>query len=77
MKELEREAALGTEHRRFTSRDPGDPESFKTRVGKVGGYREYLADADIAYIEERIAARLPKRLGYQDAGVPPEPVRPA
>lgn len=30
--------------------DPDDPESFKTRRGKVGGFRDYLEPEDIAYI---------------------------
>lgn len=29
-----------------------DPESFKTRKGKVGGYTEYLNEKDIAYCNE-------------------------
>lgn len=37
---------------------PGDersPESFKTRRGEVGAYRDYLSEADIAMIERMIA----------------------
>lgn len=34
-----------------------DPESFKVRKGKVGGYRDYLAPEDIAYIDACEAAR--------------------
>jgi hypothetical protein len=36
----------------------GDKESFKARKGKVGGYREYLAPADIDYLETRISEKL-------------------
>ena len=36
----------------------GDAESFKTRKGKVGGYRQYLSPADLDYVNARIAARL-------------------
>jgi len=32
--------------------DPEEPESFKVRRGKVGGYLDYLSDADIAYLEQ-------------------------
>jgi len=35
-----------------------DPESFKTRKGVVGGYREYFSPEDLAYVEERIRTRL-------------------
>jgi len=33
-----------------------DKESYKVRKGKVGGYREYLTDQDLAYIEDQISA---------------------
>lgn len=31
-----------------------DPESFKVRKGKVGGFREYLSDDDITYVDHEI-----------------------
>lgn len=34
-----------------------DPESYKVRKGKVGGYRDYLDDADVAWIDACEAAR--------------------
>jgi Sulfotransferase domain len=36
---------------------PGDPEAFKVRKGKVGGYRDYLAQDDIEYINHAVAER--------------------
>lgn len=33
-------------------RDLNDPESFKVRKGKIGGYRDYLSDDDIAYCDD-------------------------
>jgi hypothetical protein len=35
----------------------GDPEAFKVRRGKVGGYVDYLSAADIDYIDTAIADR--------------------
>ncbi|MBS3810142.1 MAG: sulfotransferase domain-containing protein [Desulfobacterales bacterium] len=35
----------------LSPKDPNDPESYKTRKGEVGGYRSYLSDEDIEYIE--------------------------
>lgn len=32
--------------------DVNDPESFKVRKGKIGGYREYLSDHDVAYCDD-------------------------
>jgi len=34
-----------------------DPESFKVRKGKVGGFRDYLSPDDVAYIDAAEAAR--------------------
>ncbi|MBN9551459.1 MAG: sulfotransferase domain-containing protein [Alphaproteobacteria bacterium] len=36
-------------------RDPNDPESFKVRRGKVGGYPDYLSADDIAYCDSVLA----------------------
>jgi hypothetical protein len=32
--------------------DVNDPESFKVRKGKIGGYRDYLSDDDVAYCDD-------------------------
>lgn len=56
MRKLEQD---GTGHRALErSRDLGDSETFKTRKGKVGGYREYLSPEDLEYLESRISPRL-------------------
>ena len=34
--------------------DVRDPESFKVRRGKVGGYREYLSDEDLKYAADAL-----------------------
>jgi sulfotransferase family protein len=36
----------------------GDAESFKTRKGKIGGYRQYMSPADLDYVNARIATQL-------------------
>jgi hypothetical protein len=38
--------------RKLRPGDFGDPESFKVRRGKIGGYVDYLGPDDIAYIED-------------------------
>src|SRR5438876_536466 len=43
--------------------DVRDPESFKVRRGKVGGYREYLSAEDQQYAANALAERDP-RFGY-------------
>ena len=50
--------------------DVRDPESFKVRRGKVGGYREYLSSGDQAYAADALA-KLDPRFGYdahEDSG---------
>src|SRR5436309_10394609 len=43
--------------------DVRDPESFKVRRGKVGGYREYLSEEEQAFAA-RALAKLDTRFGY-------------
>jgi hypothetical protein len=56
MRRLEQSGAI--EHRGMRSGDPGDPESFKTRRGKVGGYVDYMTSEDIDFTETMIRDRL-------------------
>jgi hypothetical protein len=43
--------------------DVRDPESFKVRRGKVGGYREYLSAEDQQFAEAALT-QLDRRFGY-------------
>jgi hypothetical protein len=45
--------------------DPEDPQTFKIREGKVGGYVDYLSAADVAYIEEKMHRELWAYFGYK------------
>lgn len=51
-----RRAELKNEHNSFRLQagNIDDPESFKTRKGKIGGHVDYLTIDDIAYIDEVI-----------------------
>ena len=52
--------------KRITAMGPGDvrdPESFKVRRGKVGGYREYLSVEEQQYAANALA-ELDSRFGY-------------
>jgi len=49
MRELEESNAL--DNVRLQAPDSGDPESFKVRRGKVGGFTDYLTDEDVDYID--------------------------
>jgi hypothetical protein len=48
----------------------GDPESFKTRRGKIGGYVDYLSADDVAWLNRRIDAELDPFYGYSSAPMP-------
>lgn len=51
----EREAQRPADGTRFAAGQEGDAESFKTRKGKVGGYREYLTPEQVAWLDARVA----------------------
>jgi hypothetical protein len=44
--------------------DVNDPNSYKVRRGKVGGYRDELTPAQIERLEAKMAAMLPAFYGY-------------
>lgn len=62
MRKMEARDQLGTG--RLRAGDPSDPESFKTRQGKVGGYTRYLSGGDIAWIDQRVRDELSPFYGY-------------
>ncbi|BBK36587.1 hypothetical protein STAQ_16650 [Allostella sp. ATCC 35155] len=57
------EAAGAFASDRLRPRDPGDPESFKVRRGRVGGHADYLEPADSSWIDARLAADLSPSFG--------------
>jgi hypothetical protein len=57
------EAAGAFDSKILQARDVADPESFKVRRGKVGGYKDYLAAEDRQYAAKAVA-RLDRRFGY-------------
>jgi hypothetical protein len=44
--------------------DPKNPEAHKLRKGKVGGYKDYLPERDIAYIEAEME-QMPEEWRYE------------
>jgi len=52
----------------LTLRNPDDPESFKVRRGKIGGYRDYFDDAQVAELEAITRERLSPFFGYAALG---------
>jgi hypothetical protein len=52
----------------MTLRNSGDPNSFKVRRGKVGGYAEYFTAEQVAELEELMMSRLSPTFGYLPTG---------
>jgi hypothetical protein len=50
--------------RAFQPSDPNDPETFKVRKGKIGGYVDYLGKDEIAYLDKKISEGLDPEFGY-------------
>ncbi len=49
---------------RMMPRDKDNPDSFKVRKGKVGGYRDYFTDEEVAAIDQRLAETLAPLFDY-------------
>jgi hypothetical protein len=58
------EASLEYDRQLLQPGDVNDPESYKVRRGKIGGYVDYLEPSDIEYADQAMAA-LDRRFGYQ------------
>jgi len=57
----------------LTLRNPGDPESFKVRRGKVGGFRDYFTPEQVAELEALVDGQLSPRFGYGKGLAPADP----
>jgi hypothetical protein len=62
MKRKEREQAY--KNSRLKARDADDPESFKVRRGKVGGFRDYFSSEQATQLETYVLETLHPDLGY-------------
>ena len=65
MKRLESGHGFRLRGRRFAPRDRTNPESYKVRRGKVGGYRDYFSDEQIVEIEALVDTGLSPVFGYR------------
>lgn len=65
LKKLEKEDFF--RNKRLQARDPDDPESFKVRRGKVGGYVDYFSDEERQRLEAMVRDRLSPFYGYSPA----------
>ncbi|HBK64409.1 MAG TPA: hypothetical protein DD000_13030 [Cyanobacteria bacterium UBA11166] len=49
---------------RLNPLDPQDPDSYKTRQGKVGSFSDYLSPAEIDYLNRKMKENLSDFYGY-------------
>jgi ribosome modulation factor len=69
MRKLEEQGSVKASGRRLVPGRLGNRESYKVRRAKVGGWRDYFDDGQIAVIDARVEATLSPGFGYrQDEG---------
>lgn len=62
MRKMERSGQVESE--RLQPGDPTDKQSYKTRKGQVGGFREELDEPEIEYVTHRLTEELAPVFGY-------------
>jgi Sulfotransferase domain len=72
MRKMEANSTFWLSGGRMRPRDRANPRSFKTRRGKVGGYRDYFDDDEIALIDRLVAEQLSPVFGYASESAPPQ-----
>ena len=65
MKKMESSAQFRLAGGRMMPRDKDNPNSFKVRRAKVGGYRDYFTDEEVAAIDQRLAETLDPLFNYK------------
>ncbi len=64
MRKLESQSRFWLSGGRMKAKDKKNPESFKVRRGKVGGFRDYFSDAEVESILGYVDAHLDPVFGY-------------
>jgi sulfotransferase family protein len=65
MKKMESSQQFRLAGGRMMPRDKDNPNSFKVRRAKVGGYRDYFTDEEVAAIDARLAETLDPLFNYK------------
>jgi alcohol sulfotransferase len=65
MKKMESTQQFRLAGGRMMPRDKDNPNSFKVRRAKVGGYRDYFTDEEVAAIDQRLAETLDPMFNYR------------
>jgi hypothetical protein len=70
LKKLEANQTFRSAGKRMRPGDTGNPDSFKVRRAKVGGFRDYFSDEQVQQIESYIRANLNPRFSYEETAAP-------
>jgi hypothetical protein len=65
LRELERKSFFRSSGIRMMPKDLGNPDSYKVRRAKVGGYRDYFDDDQLATIDALVQSTLSPVFGYE------------
>jgi len=71
LRKLEKENYFWRSGSRVKARDPSNPHSYKVRRAKVGGYRDYFDDDQVARIDALVNSGLSDIFGYAEAAPGP------
>jgi hypothetical protein len=72
MRNMETKRTFWLSGSRMLAKDRSNPDSFKVRKAKVGGYRDYFSPEQIAAMQAMVRERLDPLFGYQsEADSPP------
>ena len=74
MRKMESQNYFWRSGSRVQARDTSNPDSYKVRKAKVGGYRDYFDDEQIAAIDAIVNENLLPVFGYTDAERGPDSV---
>jgi hypothetical protein len=70
MKKLEQKRVFWLSGRRLLPSDRANPDSYKVRRAKIGGYRDYFNDQEIVAIETLLNGTLAPSYGYTRNSIP-------
>jgi hypothetical protein len=65
LRELEARRAFRWSGKRMAPGDKADPDSYKVRRAKVGGYRDYFDEDQVRQINSYVQAKLGPGFGYE------------
>jgi hypothetical protein len=67
MRRLEERRVFWLAGGRMVPKDRANPNTYKVRRAKVGGYKDYFEDEEVAEIDAMVRARLSPVFGYDEA----------